>query len=138
MGVQSDFVVFFSKELQPVKGPDGIKFVRLNTTSINATWTPLSLFEARGFPMYKVTLSPVSNEIRRKRWSSNSSIVITENNYALFTNLKDNQDYVLTVGVTCKAAASSDYTNSQPIRGIVYIHCSYSSSCVLLEIMDIF
>ena len=116
-GVQNDFIVFFSKELSPVKTPDDIQFTRLSPTSINVTWTPLSLFEAQGFPTYKVTLIPTSTEVRSKR-QSDSSVLITENNFALFTNLKNNQDYSLTVGVATDA--SSDFTSSQPTKGIHY------------------
>ena len=115
MGVQSDFVVFFSKELNPVKTPDNIEFTRLSPTSINVTWTPLSLFEAQGFPTYKVTLIPTSTEFRSKR-QSGSSVLVTENNFALFTNLKSGQEYSLTVGVATDE--SSDFTSSQPTKGI--------------------
>ena len=110
MGLQNDFVVFFSKELSPIKTPDDIKFVRLNTTSINVTWIPLSLFEAQGFPIYKVTLTPIIAESHSKRQSS-SSVLITENNFAVFTDLKANQEYLITVGVATNG--SSDF-KSQP------------------------
>ena len=111
MGLQNDFVVFFSKELSPTKIPDDIKFVRLSPTSINVTWTPLSLFEAQGFPIYKVTLTPTIAESHSRRQSS-SSVLITENNFAVFTDLKANQEYSLTVGVATKG--SSDFKSSQP------------------------
>ena len=119
MGLKNDFVVFFSKELNPVKTPDDITFVRLNSTSINVTWTPLSLFEAQGFPIYKVILTPTSNATRNKRQSS-SSILVTHDNFAVFTNLKSNQEYSLTVGVATDG--SRDFTTSQPIKSIL---CSY-------------
>ena len=112
IGEQSDFVIFFSKQLNPVKTPDNINLIRLGPTSINVTWTPLSLFEAQGFPIYKVILNPTSAEFRRKRQSS-SSVFITENNFALFTNLINNQDYSVTVGVANDG--SSEFSSSQPI-----------------------
>ena len=115
MGVEGNFVAFFSKELSPVKTPDNIEFTRLSPTSINVTWIPLSLFEAQGFPIYKVTLIPTSTELRSKR-QSGSSVLTTENNFAVFTNLKSNQEYSLTVGVTTDA--SSDFTTGQPTKGI--------------------
>ena len=115
IGVEGNFVVFFSKELSPVKTPDDIEFTRLSPTSINVTWSPLSLFEAQGFPIYKVTLIPISTEFRSKR-QSDSSVLITENNFAVFTNLNSDQEYSLTVGVTTDA--SSDFTTSQPSKGI--------------------
>ena len=115
MGLQSDFVVFFSKEISPTNTPEDIKFVRLSPTSINVTWTPLSLFEAQGFPIYKVTLTPTSTEIRKKRQSS-SSVLITQNNYVVFTNLNSNEEYSLTVGVATEG--SSNFTSSQATKGI--------------------
>ena len=118
MGVQNNFVVFFGKELNPVKTPDDIKIIRLNSTSINATWTPLSLVEAQGFPIYKATLTPTSTETRRKRQSS-SNVLITQNNFAVFTNLNSNQEYMLTVGVATEG--SSDFISSQPTKGILHI-----------------
>ena len=117
MGLQNDFVVFFSKILSPMKTVDDFKFVRLSPTSINVTWTPLSLFEAQGFPIYKVTLAPTSAESRSKRQSS-SSVLITENSFAVFTDLKANQEYSLTVGVATEA--SSDYISSKPTKGIKF------------------
>ena len=112
MGLQNDFVVFFSKELSPTKIPDDIKFVRLSPTSINVTWTPLSLFEAQGFPIYKVTLTPTTTESQsRSKRQSSSNVLITENNFAVFTDLKANQEYSITVGVATNG--SSDF-KSQP------------------------
>ena len=126
MGLQNDFVVFFSKELSPLKPPDDIKFVRLNTTSISVTWTPLSLFEAQGFPIYKVTLSPTTAESQSKR-QSNSSVLITENNFAVFTDLKANQEYSLTVGVATEA--SSDYISSKSMKGTLITGFSVLFCC---------
>ena len=114
VGMQNDFVVFFSKELSPVKAPDDITSVRLSPTSVNVTWTPLSLFEAQGVPVYKVTLTPSSTEVRSKRQSS-SSVIITQDSFALFTNLISDQGYSLTVGVATNG--SSDFTISQPAQG---------------------
>ena len=117
MGLQNDFVVFFSKTFDPIKTVDDIEFVRLSPTSINVTWTPLSLFEAQGFPIYNVTLTPTSAEGRSKRQSS-SSVLITENSFAVFTDLQANQEYSFTVGVATEA--SSDFKSSQPTRGIQF------------------
>ena len=113
MGVQNDFLVFFSKELSPLKPPDNIKIERLNPTTINVTWTPLSLFEAQGFPVYRVTLLPT--ESRSKRQPS-SRTLITQNSSALFTDLKSNQEYSLTVGVATNTLGI--YTSSEPITGM--------------------
>ena len=113
MGVQNDFLAFFSKELSPLKPPDNIKIERLSPTTISITWTPLSLFEAQGFPVYRVTL--MSTESRSKRQPS-SSTLITQNSSALFTDLKSNQEYSLTVGVATNTLGI--YTSSEPITGM--------------------
>ena len=115
MGLQNDFMVFFSKELSPVKTPENINYVRLNLTSINVTWTPLSLFEAQGFPIYKITLTPTTATNGRNKRQSSSSVLITQNNFAVFTNLNSNQEYSLVVSVATEG--SSNYTSSQPTQG---------------------
>ena len=116
MGLQSDFVIFFSKELSPLKTPDDIKIVRLSQTSINVTWTPLSLFEAQGFPIYRVTLTPpTSTEVRSKRQSS-SIVITTQNSFAVFTNLNSSQEYSLTLGVATNG--SNNFTTTQPMKGM--------------------
>ena len=113
MGVQNNFLSFFSKELSPLKPPDNIKIERLSPTTINVTWTPLSLFEAQGFPVYRVTL--MSTESRSKRQPSSSTLT-TQNSSALFTDLKSNQEYSLTVGVATNTLGI--YTSSEPITGM--------------------
>ena len=115
MGLQSDFLIFFSKELSPTKTPENVRFVRSSQTSINVTWTPLNLFEAQGFPIYKVTLTPSSTKVRSKRQSS-SNVIVTQNNFALFTNLNSNQEYSLTVGVATNG--SDNFTTTEPMKGI--------------------
>lgn len=113
MGEQNDFLVFFSKELSPHKPPEDIKIVRLSPTTINVTWTPLSLFEAQGFPIYRVTLVYAGSRSKRQ---ANSNTVITRSSFTLFTNLRSNQEYSLTVGVATNALEV--YTSSEPITGI--------------------
>ena len=119
MGLQNDFMVFFGKELSPVKTPENLKYVRLNLTSINVTWTPLSLFEAQGFPIYKITLTPTSATNGRNKRQSNSSVLITQNNFAVFTNLNSNQEYSLVVSVATEG--SSNFTSSQPTQGTLQL-----------------
>ena len=52
-GTENDYITF-SKELQPTKSPENVNSKQLNLTSLNITWTPLTLFEAQGFPEYRV------------------------------------------------------------------------------------
>ena len=115
MGLQNDFMVFFGKELSPVKTPENINYVRLNSTSINVTWTPLSLFEAQGFPIYKITLTPTTATNGRNKRQSSSSVLITQNNFAVFTNLNSNQEYSLVVSV------ATEGSSSQPTQGTLQL-----------------
>ena len=65
-GAESDYITFFSKELQPTKSPENVNFKQLNSTSLGVTWMPLTLFEARGFPEYRVVLMVAGNDHRKK------------------------------------------------------------------------
>ena len=94
-GAENDRTIFFSIELAPTKSVQSITSKLLNSTSLNITWVPLTLFEARGFPVYRVTLGTTS---RRKR-QSDSVTIITSNNFAVFTGLRRNTDYSVMVGV---------------------------------------
>jgi len=98
MGVSGDYVVFFSKELTPTKAPENIKINNISITSINVSWTPLSLFEARGFPKYKVTLLPDAKD--RQTRQTNPISVTTTSNFVVFNNLDSNVKYFVEVGVT--------------------------------------
>ena len=115
MGLQNDFMVFFGKELSPVKTPENLKYVRLNLTSINVTLTPLSLFEAQGFSICKMTLTPTSATNGRNKRQSSSSVLITQNNFAVFTNLNSNQEYSLVVSV------ATEGSSSQPTQGTLQL-----------------
>ena len=77
-GVETYGYVFFSEELTPLKLLENIKFER-SGTSVNISWDPLSLFEARGFPVYKITLLPSSSDNRVTRQSNDGVIRVTTN-----------------------------------------------------------
>ena len=89
--------VFFSQELSPTKSPDNVEFNQLNSTALNITWMPLTLFEAQGFPEYEVVLTPVTN--RRGKRQSDPITIITSNSFAVFSDLEENRDYSAVVGV---------------------------------------
>ena len=91
-GVLNDDIIFFSEELVPTKFPDNINHTQLNNTSISVTWTPLSLFEARGFPLYQAVLSTKDDDT--------FNVIITTNTSAIFTGLDFDNRYTLVVGVT--------------------------------------
>ena len=60
-GIESYPYTFFTQELAPQKSPENVKYERSGTI-ISVSWDPLSLIEARGFPVYTVTLTPSNND----------------------------------------------------------------------------
>ena len=117
-GAENDYVIFFSEELTPTKSPENVVFNQLNSTALNITWTPLTLFEARGFPEYRVVLT-TDTDSRRKR-QSNSVSTITTNSFAIFTDLNENTDYSVVVGVRTGVSmgnVTSGFVESSPING---------------------
>ena len=117
-GAENDYITFFSEELTPAKSPENVVFNQSNSTSLNITWTPLILFEARGFPEYRVVLTTDTNSHRKRQ--SNSISTITTNNFAIFTDLNENTDYSVVVGVRTGVSmvnATSRFVESSPING---------------------
>ena len=117
-GAENDYIIFFSEELTPTKSPENVVFNQLNSTALNITWTPLTLFEARGFPEYRVVLT-TDTDSRRKR-QSNSVSTITTNSFAIFTDLNENTDYSVVVGVRTGVSmgnVTSGFLESSPING---------------------
>ena len=109
---ENDSYVFFSEELSPTKSPDNVDFDPLTVTSVNITWTPLTLIEAQGFPEYRVTVSPLNDHSGQ---SQSRSVVIRES-YSVITNLMSNTYYLAVVGVRTGALAS--FMNSSAITGM--------------------
>ena len=111
-GALSDYIVFFSAELMPEMFPTNINYTRLNTASINVTWTQLSLFEAQGFPLYQAVLTEDS-----RNSVVTSDIVTTNSSFAIFTNLSSDQQYTLMVGVATGNDRST-FVYSDPLTGM--------------------
>ena len=88
---------FFSQESLPTKSPQNVMFDR-SLESVNVSWDALTLSEARGFPVYAVTLTPsvssdgeqITNEVITVS-TTQSSIVVG--------GLDVNVEYMLTVAV---------------------------------------
>ena len=111
-GALNDHIVFFSEELIPEMFPANINYTRFNMTSINVTWTPLSLFEAQGFPLYQVILSEPSTS-----GGTTSDLITTNNSFAIFSNLSIDQRYSVVVGVT-NGNSRSVVVYSDPLTGM--------------------
>ena len=88
---------FFSQESVPTKSPQNVMFDR-SGEYVNVSWDALTLSEARGFPVYTVTLTPsvssdgeqITNEVITVN-TTQSSIVVG--------GLDVNVEYMLTVAV---------------------------------------
>jgi len=90
---------FFTEEEAPLRSPDNIEFER-SGTSVSVSWEPLSLFEARGFPVYTVTLVPSTNDDRVTRQSNNGVIRVTTNESNIVVGgLDPKVEYGVTVAV---------------------------------------
>ena len=94
-GMQNGYKTFFSQELSATKALENVQFKQLSATSANVTWTSLTLFEARGFPVYTVTIEPVSRNSCKKRPTLTQ---ITNNSFIVFTNLVSGTINTATVG----------------------------------------
>ena len=96
-GTENKLQMFFSQELMPTKSPQNVMLDR-SGEYINISWDELTLSEARGFPVYTVTLTPsVSTDGQH---ITNGVIVVntTESNIVV-GGLNVNMEYVLTVAV---------------------------------------
>ena len=103
-GVESYPHIFFTKELIPTKPPENVTYER-NDTAISVSWDRLTLFEARGFPIYIVTLTPISLvDSRNIRQSSDDEISVTTNETDIvIEGLDPDVEYSLTVAVGTSA-----------------------------------
>ena len=115
-GAENDYIVIFSEELTPSKSPEIVVFKQINSTALNITWSPLTLFEARGFPEYRVVLAMVDTNSRRKR-QFNTLEIITNNSFAIFTGLNENINYSIIVGVKTGASTGNEFIETNPIKG---------------------
>jgi len=122
-GAVNNFVVFFSLELTPNKTPENLNFTRMSATSVNITWTPLTLFEARGFPEYNVTLQPLPSSSRNRRQFMHIPTVITINSFAIFSNLDSNEVYIVIIGVRTGASKQFKFSDSDSSSGTTVYIC---------------
>jgi len=90
---------FFTEQKAPLHSPENVKIER-SGTSVSVSWDPLSLFEARGFPVYTVTLTPSSGNGRATRQSNNGVIRVTTNESNIVVGgLDPKVEYGVTVAV---------------------------------------
>jgi len=102
-GMDSYWYTFFSQELSPTKAPENVIFER-SGTSVSVSWELLSLFEARGFPTYTVTLIPSSSDSRVIRQSNDGVIRVNTNESNIVVGgLDPKVEYEVTVAVQTAA-----------------------------------
>lgn len=111
MGELDDYLVFFTQELSPLHQKTDFNIKQLNSTSINVTWTPLSLFDAQGFPQYHVVLTPNSCS------EDQSLVIVTNNSFVVLTNVETSK-YSINLGVATAASKISSNHGSR-YTGIV-------------------
>ena len=100
-GIESDPYTFFSHELAPNKSPENVMYER-SGTAVSVSWDPVSLFEARGFPVYTVTLIPFSLASGRAVRQTNEDGIIsvtTNETDIVIEGLDPDVEYSLTVAV---------------------------------------
>ena len=111
-GVESYSQTFFTKELIPNRSPENVMYER-SGTAVNVSWDPISLFEARGFPIYTITLIPLSLVGNRpiRQVNDDGIISVTTNKTDIvIEGLDPNVEYSLTVAV---GTSSGDITTDQ-------------------------
>ena len=111
-GVESYSQTFFTEELIPNRSPENIIYERSDTT-VSVSWDPLSLIEARGFPIYTVTLIPLSllpNRAIRQANDDGIISVTTNETDIVIEGLDPNVEYSLTVAV---GTSSGEITTKQ-------------------------
>ena len=75
------------------------------------TWEPVSFFEARGFPIYTIALTPIFKHGKRQSSSDGVIVVMTNETNATIEGLDPNVEYSLTVAVgTTSGDSTTLYT----------------------------
>lgn len=104
-GVENHVHMFFSEEQDPEKFPENVMYERIGTI-ISVSWDPLTLFEARGFPIYTVMLIPLPLAGTRVNRQSNDngiiSVTINKTNI-LIEGVDPDVEYSLTVSVKTRS-----------------------------------
>ena len=92
----------------PTVAPNNVTVVRINSTAISVSWNPLTLQEARGWPVYIVFWERRSQRTDRAALSVN-----TRDSSVVIGNLDPASYYSFVVQVST-AAGTSEELRSQP------------------------
>ena len=113
-GEENNLETFFSQELAATKAPEDVVLNRTSQTSLSVSWTPLTLVEARGFPVYRVLLM-VRSDRRQARQATVPDPVITNKSFAMIGGLNGNTQYDAVVGVS--TGGTQRYTETAILSG---------------------
>ena len=105
---------FFTKPLAPTQTVENVTIERLSPTSISVSWTPLTLHQARGFPVYRVVLTLSVGHMKRQ---FTSLIGETTDIFYVFMGLDSNSNYDVVVGVRSQGVPGDEYNETVPIQG---------------------
>ena len=102
-------VILLFTEPGPVSN---VTFQRISSTSVNVSWAPLTLEEAKGFITgYTVTLTPSTNN-NRKRQSPVTMTAQPDVSYIVFSGLSAEASY--SISVSGSTAAGTGESSSGP------------------------
>ena len=101
----------------PTKPVSSVKATRLPDDTILLSWQPLSLTEAKGFPMYIVSYKSVEGSSRGSVNTTSSSVVIN--------SLKSKVGYIFSVQVTTENGKNKGDTESSKGRMVCSV-CSHA------------
>ena len=102
-GTENKPTDFYSQENIPLHPPGNVAVER-SGTSVSVTWEPVTLFDARGFPTYTVTLTPSTSNSRVTRQANDGVIRVTTNETnVVIGGLDPAVEYDVTVAVRTSA-----------------------------------
>ena len=102
-GAENKPTDFYSQEDVPLQPPGNVEVER-SGTSVSVAWEPVTLFDARGFPTYTVTLEPSTSDSRVTRQSNDGVIRVTTNETnVVIGGLDPAVEYDVTVAVRTSA-----------------------------------
>lgn len=126
---------FFAKQSPPSKPVEDITIERLSPTSINVSWTPLTLCEAQGFPIYRVVVTLSGGGMKRQLTSLTNT---TTSSSLKFIGLDRNSEYSVVVGVRSQGVPGDNYNESVRMQGKKHHvkHVLFSNYLYMLIILN--
>ena len=94
----------------PIKAVDSVTVEWTTASSVLVAWTPLSYFEARGFPLYLITYTSDDGSTSGSTNTSSSSVAITE--------LDSQNVYIFTVQVSTGNGKNKGTEFGEQVRGL--------------------